>query len=163
MTRAVVGLVFAIALNAQGPVPRPAGALTIGGSDVLTQTQALHRPTVLALVSSTCPHCAAVARVMQTASVEFPDVNFIAVTSDEGADTLAWSHKAGVMFNAFYAPRAEVLRFLGLPDRALGTPQMVFIDRKGVIRAQSERRGSPQLQSPDYMRELIKALVAEGK
>ena len=42
--------------------------------------------------------------------------------------------------------------FLGLArGTRVGTPQVVMIDRAGVIRAQSERLGSPILQTPDYL------------
>jgi hypothetical protein len=41
----------------------------------------------------------------------------------------------------------------------LGTPQVVAIDRQGQIRAQSEREGTPLLQTPDYLRALLSALV----
>ena len=51
--------------------------------------------------------------------------------------------------------------FLGIPRGArLGTPQVVAIDKTGMIRAQSERLGSPILQTHDYLRELLKAMGA---
>jgi thiol-disulfide isomerase/thioredoxin len=147
----------AMTAMAQSPVPRPAGALFIGGKDVLAQ--AAGRPVVLAFVSTQCPHCAAVARVMQSASKEFPGVFFEAVAFDEGADASAWSQRLGLSFPVFAADRQVAMKFLGLTESRLGTPQMVYMDQAGVIRAQSERLGTPLLQSPDYMRSIVGALL----
>ncbi len=160
--KVLIAVVLAASVTmAQSPVPRPAGPLLIGGKDVLTQ--AMGRPMVLAFVSTQCPHCAAVAGVMQAASKEFgpcPE----AVAFDDGAESrTAWSRKLGLSFPVFATDRQVALKFLGLTDSRLGTPQMVYIDRAGVIRAQSERLGSPMLQSPDYMRAIIVALLKDRR
>jgi hypothetical protein len=44
----------------------------------------------------------------------------------------------------------------------VGTPQVVAIDRAGVIRAQSERLGTPMLQTPEYLRGLLNALFKQA-
>jgi thiol-disulfide isomerase/thioredoxin len=147
----------AAAAMAQSPVPRPAGALVIGGKDVLAQ--AAGRPTVLAFVSTQCVHCAAAARTMQAVSKEFPSAFFEAVAFDEGADASAWSQKLGLSFPVFATDRQVALKFLGLTDSRLGTPQMVYMDRAGMIRAQSEQLGTPMFHSPDYMRSILEALL----
>ena len=50
--------------------------------------------------------------------------------------------------------------FLGIPPGArLGTPQVVAIDRTGIIRAQSERLGTPMLQTAEYLRGLLNAML----
>jgi len=41
----------------------------------------------------------------------------------------------------------------------LGTPQVVAIDGTGIIRAQSERLGTPMLQTADYLRSLLNAML----
>jgi len=41
-------------------------------------------------------------------------------------------------------------------------PQVVIIDRKGVIRAQSEARGSANLTTESYLRTYLGDLLAEG-
>jgi hypothetical protein len=147
----------AAAAMAQGPVPRPAGALLIGGKDVLAQASG--RPTVLAFVSTQCVHCAAAAHVMQAESKEFPTVFFEAVAFDEGADVSTWSQKLGLSFPVFATDRQAALKFLGLTEGRLGTPQMVYMDQAGVIRAQSEKLGTPMFHSPDYMRSILAALL----
>jgi hypothetical protein len=56
--------------------------------------------------------------------------------------------------------RAGVLRYLGLSvmDR-LATPQVVIMDRKGTIRAQSEPLGSAELQMEESLRPLLEGLL----
>ncbi len=76
---------------------------------------------------------------MQAASKEFSTVSFEAVAFDDGADANAWSRKLGLSFPVLATERQVALKFLGLTDSRLGTPQMVYIDRAGVIRAQSVR------------------------
>ena len=153
----LIALLSAAAAIAQAPVPRPAGALFIDGKDVLAR--AAGRPAVLAMVSTQCGHCAAVARVMQAESADFSTVFFAAVTMDEGADPTAWSQKLSLSFPVYKGNREVAMKFLGLTDARLGTPQMVYLDRAGVIRAQSERLGTPMLQASDYMRSLVGALL----
>jgi hypothetical protein len=41
-------------------------------------------------------------------------------------------------------------------------PQVVVIDRKGMIRAQSGVQGDPDLQDETYMRNLLQGLLKEG-
>jgi peroxiredoxin len=53
-----------------------------------------------------------------------------------------------------YLGRAEVERFR--------VPQMVVIDRKGVIRARSRPVGEKNLEDKDYLRNLIDSLLKEG-
>jgi hypothetical protein len=86
-------------------------------------------------------------------------VLFEAVAFDDGADASAWSRKLGLSFPVLATDRQVALKFLGLTDTRLGTPQMVYIDRAGMIRAQSEKLGSPMLQSPEYMRSIVEALL----
>jgi hypothetical protein len=61
------------------------------------------------------------------------------------------------------APRDTVLSFLGLSVmERFGVPQMVIIDKKGVIRRQSEPQGTAELQMPDKLIPMIKGFQAEG-
>jgi len=41
----------------------------------------------------------------------------------------------------------------------LGTPQVVVIDSGGMIRAQSERWGTPILQTAEFLRSLLNAML----
>ena len=83
------------------------------------------------------------------------------VAFDEGGDTAAFTKRFGLTFPVGASTSDQAHDFLGITRGArLGTPQVVAIDRKGVIRAQSERLGSPILQTHDYLRGLLNALEA---
>jgi thiol-disulfide isomerase/thioredoxin len=118
---------------------------------------------VLAIVSTQCGHCAAAAAQMEAISKEFPRVAFAAVAFDESADVAAWSKKLGLTLPVFKSDRQTVVNFLGLEEngKPIGTPQMVYVDAHGMIRAQSERSGSPLLQTADYMRMIVNGEIAE--
>src|SRR5579863_3834487 len=115
-----------LACSAMAQVPRPAGALLVGGKNVLP-----HRAAVIAFVSTECAHCAAVAKLMQDVQKEFPGAYFAAVAAfSENPDIAAWSKKVGVTFPVFAADRQTALKFLGIPpDGRIATPQMVYIDK----------------------------------
>jgi len=56
-----------------------------------------------------------------------------------------------------------VLSYLGLSVmERLAVPQVVIIDKKGTIRAQSQPLGSPELQNESNLRKMLTDLAAEG-
>jgi hypothetical protein len=61
------------------------------------------------------------------------------------------------------ANRSTVFGFLGLSElQRIGVPQIVVIDRKGVIREQSPGEGGGPLGDPAHLKPLIESLLAEG-
>jgi hypothetical protein len=55
------------------------------------------------------------------------------------------------------------LSYLGISElERIGVPQIVVIDRKGVIRAQSPSEGGGPLGDPAQLKPLIENLLAEG-
>lgn len=63
-----------------------------------------------------------------------------------------------------YASKAEVDAYLGRSGKEiLGIPQVVVIDRKGMIRAASGGpAGDPRLEDEAFLRTLINGLLQEG-
>jgi hypothetical protein len=56
-----------------------------------------------------------------------------------------------------------VLSYLGISElESVGVPQIVIIDRKGVIREQSPTQGGGPLGDPAHLKPLIESLLAEG-
>ncbi len=64
-----------------------------------------------------------------------------------------------------YSPKADVDSYLGrTPNQVLNIPQIVVIDRTGMIRATSGGRGGdPKLEDKNALRNLIIDLLEEGK
>jgi peroxiredoxin len=169
----VFGIVICLGATALGgqPVNRKAGDFTIAlpsGKDL--QLSSYRGKVVLVqFLYTTCPHCRDAARIygklqaelgpqgLQVVGVAFnPEVqgkadvvgNFVATNS--------------VGFPVGMASAENVLSFLGISivERYV-VPQIVVIDRKGMIRAQSEPLGTAQLQEESYMRTLLDGLLKE--
>jgi peroxiredoxin len=136
-------------------VPRPAPDLeTLGGrrGDVV----------VMAFMVTTCTHCQAVSRELESLYAEMKDrgLRVIGCVFDEGGDPLVFSRQERLSYPVMSVPRTTVEQFMGIaPGSRIGTPQLAFVDRKGMIRAQSAAAGSPLLQSPEVLRSLITALL----
>src|SRR5205814_10442493 len=87
-------------------------------------------------------------------------VQVTAVAFDEGADVASFKKHFGLTFPVGTSSSDAAHAFLGIPPGArLGTPQVVAIDRTGIIRAQSERLGTPMLQTAEYLRSLLNAML----
>lgn len=153
-----------LTLRAQGPLPRPAPELKIvEASGKTTMLSGLRgRVVLLAFISTQCGHCQRASMVFEGLSREFSGRLQVAeVALDEGADPAAFSRRLGLTFPVGSSTADAAHDFLGIGrGERLGTPQVVIIDRAGLIRAQSERLGSPILQTADYLRALLKAVAA---
>ncbi len=161
-------LAGSVALMAEGPVPRPAPDLKIvepsGKTTMLSSLRG--RVVLLAFISTQCGHCQKASGVFEQLSHEFAGKLQVAeVAFDEGADAAAFTKRFGLSFPVGTSTSDLAHDFLGITRGArLGTPQVVAVDRSGVIRAQSERLGSPILQTPEYLRDLLNAMFKlEGK
>ncbi len=157
-------LAGSLALMAQGPVPRPAPELKIveasGKATMLSSYRG--KVVLLAFISTQCGHCQAASRVFEQLSHEFSGRLQVAEVAafGETADIAAFEKRFGLTFPVGTGTSDAAHDFLGIArGTRLGTPQVVVIDRRGVIRAQSERLGSPILQTPDFLRGLLKAVV----
>ena len=139
-------------------VPRPAPELTVTANTKLSDFRG--RIVVLAFISDECPHCQSVSRVMEQLSREFAGkLTAAEVAFNAGADVRKFAQRFGLTFPIGTATPDAVHAFLEIPrGLRLGTPQMVIIDQKGMIRAQSERLGTPLLQTPEFLRSLVRAL-----
>lgn len=155
-------LTSAIALFGQGTVPRAAPELKIveasGKATMLSNLRG--RLVLLAFISTQCSHCRKASVVFEQLSHEFPGrLQVVEIAFDEGGDTAAFASSFPLSFPVGAATSDQVHDFLGIErGTRMGTPQVVVIDKRGRIRAQSERLGSPILQTHDYLRQLLKAM-----
>ena len=156
-------LLASLTIEAQGTVPRPAADLKIIGASGRTTLLSGYRERVvlLAFISTQCAHCQRASIVFEQLSHEFGGTLQVAeVAFDPGADTAAFTKRFGLSFPLGASSTEVAHDFLGIArGERLGTPQVVLIDRSGMIRAQSDRLGSPILQTHDYLRDLLKAMI----
>jgi hypothetical protein len=90
----------------------------------------------------------------------------IAIAFDNGISgpkVTAFVQYFGVTFPVGYSSSQAVDSYLGRsPAERLRVPQIVVIDRKGVIRAQSRPTDETNLETGNYLRNLIDSLLKEG-
>jgi len=141
-------------LLAQPKIPRPAPALNL--------LQACHgRPTLLAFINTGCLHCKWFTSTVMEPMYEAGKACAIAAAFDEDGDLNKFVREQKIRFPLFRIERSAVREFMGMPkeDSLIGTPQVVVIDRKGMIQAQSAPAGSPFL----LQREVIESILGAVK
>ncbi len=170
-------LASTLALQAAAPVPRPSKEFTIvlpsGKQTLLSSYRG--KVVMLAFMFTTCPHCQALSKVITKLQGELGPRGFQAVgavfndevntpnNASNAQVTASFVSQFQVGFPVGYAPRNSVLSYLGVSDvESWVVPQIAIIDRKGVIRAQSESRGSAELQTEIFLRKYLGELLDEG-
>jgi cytochrome c biogenesis protein CcmG/thiol:disulfide interchange protein DsbE len=163
----LIALTAAAAAWAQAPVPRPATELTIqppgGPARLLSSYRG--KVVVVQFLSTGCPHCQRLSQDLTALAAELgPGVQMLGVAFDNANDAMVegYVRNFGVGFPVAHADRAAVFGYLGLNEtQRIGVPQVVVIDRRGRIRAQTDAEGGGDLGRPAYLRSLLGKLLAE--
>jgi hypothetical protein len=143
---------------AQPKPPRPAPRLNL-------LEPCRGKVTVAAFIVTSCAHCQAFTHGVLEPLHASRQICAVAVAFNQDADTARFASDQGLTFPVFKLERKFVREFLGItgPDRALGTPQVVVIDKEGIIQAQSAAEGSPLLLQPAVIRDLVQRLQTVGE
>jgi peroxiredoxin len=157
------------ALAATPPVPRPAKEFTFvepsGKQTLLSNYKG--KVVLIQFLYTTCPHCQALSVLLTKIGNDLGPRGFqpLGVAFDEATAGKAagYAKQFNVGFPVSYASRDTVMSYLGLSvmDRFV-VPQIMVIDKKGVVRAQSAPMGTEQLQTESYLRTFIDDLLKEG-
>jgi thiol-disulfide isomerase/thioredoxin len=171
--RSAALITFALAvpaLAAQIPqVPRPAKELAVvepSGKQTLVSSLK-GKVVVIQFLATTCPHCQRYSQLLTRLQSELGSKGFqalgVAFNEATPATVAAYVKQFAVGIPVGHASRETVTSYLGLsPYERLAVPQIVVVDRKGVIRAQSEPLGSENLVRESYLRTLLTSLLQEG-
>ena len=122
---------------------------------------------VVEFLLTNCPHCMRVAKMIAKLQAELGQrgLQTIGIAFDNnigGKAVIRFSQDVGVTYPIGYSSSAEVDRFLGrMPTERLMVPQIVVIDRAGVIRAQSRPVREVNLEDESHLRYLIDGLLKE--
>jgi len=159
-----------VSIWGQPPTPRKAPELTIvesGGKQTLLSSYR-GKVVLLAFIFTTCPHCQAECGVLTKLQGELGGKGFQPLA-------VAFNDNAGMLVNSFvqnfhpsfpvgYAGRQTVTDYLQLNDSTPWVvPQIVLIDRKGMIVEQSAPKGTEALQEEVSLRQKITDLLGAGK
>jgi thiol-disulfide isomerase/thioredoxin len=169
-----LGLMSGLSVQAESPVPRPSKEFTVvtpqGPQILLSSLKG--KVAVVQFLFTWCPHCQAFSKVLTQLNAEYGPRGFQALGvafDDDDPKTPPLKEKAmsyGQTYAGFpvgFATRGPVLSYLGISElERIGVPQIVVIDRKGVIREQSTSQGGGPLGDPAHLKPLIEMLLAEG-
>jgi peroxiredoxin len=160
----------AAAVTAMAPLPRKSPEFTIlepsGKQTLLSSYKG--KVVVLEFISTSCPHCQHNSMMLSKLHKELGPRGFqplgVAFNSADNAATVAnFVKQFDVSFPVGYASPDTVLSYLGfsIMDRYV-YPEIVVIDRKGMIRTQSPPQGDPALQDENNLRMMIDGMLKEG-
>jgi len=164
----VFALLFGVLAAQAQQVPRPAGEFSIAlpnGQNVLLSHYA-GKVCVLAFISTTCPHCQHTTQLLSTIQNEYASrgVQILAAAFNPGAAQLVPGFIAQFRpaFPVGSADRDSVLEYeqasLAKPNYV---PELIFIDRNRVIRAQYNGGDDFFKDQEKSIREQIDTLLKE--
>jgi peroxiredoxin len=162
-------LASCVSALAMPPVPRKAPEFTIvepsGKQTLLSSYKG--KVVCIEFLYTTCPHCQATSKVFSKLQNELGPrgVQFIGIAFNDNASMLTdgFVRQYGVTYPVGYSNSDAVLSYLGISvmDRWV-VPQVVVIDRKGMIRAQSPSTGDENLQNEFSLKQLLEGLIKES-
>jgi thiol-disulfide isomerase/thioredoxin len=171
MRTATLALFLALGLSVQAaaPVPRPSKEFTVltpqGQRILLSSLKG--KVVVVQFLFTWCPHCQAFSKVLTQLASEYGPRGFQALgvgfEDDVTKQKVVDYTKQYAGFPVGVSNRSTVLGYLGISElERIGVPQIVVIDRKGVIREQTSSQGGGPLGDPSHLQPLIEKLLAEG-
>lgn len=174
--RKIVILFAALAASVYSQdLPRKAPELqfTVPGQGEKLLSQYRGKVVALEFIATTCPHCQAMAGIMDKLQAEYGPRGFQAIDvapnvvstaqtpAERDALVQTFVQNFHVNFPVGYTPYDQEAAFMGfsLVDRTV-VPIVVLIDRSGMIHWQSPPLGDPQLQDETVLRQHIQELLA---
>ena len=159
-------------LLAGPPVPRPAQEIAIETPQGKLSAPSAFRGKVVVMqfLYTTCTHCQVTARMLSGLERELGlrGLQVVGIAfNEEAQNTLdavqGFLASNQVNFPVGAASREAVMKYLGISvmERFV-VPQIVIVDRSGVIRAQSDFMGTSELQDEAYLRRFIGGLLEKA-
>lgn len=161
-----LGLLVTPLLAAQIPRPAPELIVRLVNGQQLLLSQYRGKVVAVEFLYTTCPHCQNCSAVLNRMFKEYQPRGFqvLGVAFNEMATLLVPDYigQLQLSFPVGVGLREEAVSFLQHPPmEILYVPQLVFIDRKGVIRAQYRGRDDFFLNEEANMRAQIESLLKE--
>jgi peroxiredoxin len=150
------------------PTPRPAPDFLVRYADGNQMPLSSLKGKVVALtfVYTTCIHCQHASQVFAKLYNEYGSRGFqpVGVAFNDMANLFVddFVKNNGVTYRVGFSPAGPVLEFLAIsPIERYVVPQIVWIDRKGMIRSQTTPLGDEKMLTEAYWREMIETLLKE--
>jgi len=163
---AVTALAALSLAGAQVPRPAPEFSVKLANGQQLLLSQYRGKVVALEFLLTTCPACQDASRVLNRMYKEYGARGFqpIGVAFNDMAMMLVpdYVKNLGLSFPVGVGTRESVMDFLQhSPILRMLVPQLVFVDRKGIIRAQYSADDPFFLDKEKNMRTQIESLLAE--
>jgi thiol-disulfide isomerase/thioredoxin len=157
-------ILSAMAVDVPRPAPEFSAKLPNGGQILLSKFRG--KVVALEFLFTTCPHCQHASQLMSQLQTEYGPKGFqaLGVAFNDMSQMLVsdFVRDFKVNYPVGFSTREPVNVFLqNDPNNALHVPQLVFIDRKGIIRHQSLPRGDSNTATETFMRKTIEGLLKE--
>lgn len=154
------------AADAATPRKAPELAFTIPGQGQKLLSQYRGKVVALEFIFTTCPHCQAASKLMTKLQQEYGPRGFQAldIAVNDNADLLVdnFVKDYQVGFPVGYTPQPQMVSFMGFPSNYFVVPQLVLIDRKGMIHYQTppkENEDWDKLMKEENIRHNIQELL----
>src|SRR5579885_1782445 len=169
LTIFTAAVALAFTALAKPPVPRPAKEFDFVDANGKHTLLSSYRGKVVVIqfLQTTCPHCQAMSQMLTKLNAELGPRGFqpIGVAFNDATPDMFRNYVSQfhIGMPVAYAPRDTVISYLGLSimDRFV-VPQVMVIDKKGTIVAQSDPLGTAELQTESYLRDMVDKLLKEG-
>ena len=144
--------------------PEFAAPLPQGGQLLLSKYRGM--VVCIEFLYTTCPHCQATTQLMNRLYDEYGAKGFqpLGVAFNDATPSIVsdYVRQFNAKYPIGYATREVVTAYLQLtPETRLSVPQLVFIDRNGVIRQQSQPLMDSSTNTEQNMRHMIETLLNE--
>lgn len=161
-----LGLIWSPAMGADVPRRSPEFAFQLPNGKQVLLSQFRGKVVALEFLLTTCPHCQTCSKLLDQMYKEYGPRGFqpLAVAFNEMAMMLVPDYIKDLQLNfpVGVGTRESVLEYLQHPAiMRMLVPQLVFIDRKGVIRAQYSGDDPFFQKEQENMRAQIEALLKE--
>ena len=149
-------------------VPRKSPELTIatheGGQVRLSDYRG--KVILVEVLLTTCPHCQHSAQMLNRMQAEYGARGFqavgVAFNESDKTQIPEFVRRYGVKYPVGFVPRDAIYRYLQAdPNTGIHVPNLVFIDRDGMIRHQSLPQGDSETAREDNVRPLLEQLLKE--
>lgn len=158
-----------IAADTATPRKAPELAFTIPGEGQKLLSQYRGKVVALEFIFTTCPHCQAASKLMTKLQAEYGPKGFqaIDVAVNDNADLLVGNFVKDyqVGFPVGFTPQPQMVSFMGFPNNYFVVPQLVLIDRKGMIHYQTPPRENEdwdKLMKEENIRHNVEELLGSG-
>lgn len=150
-------------------VPRPAPDLVVSrvGGEQIRLSQYRGKILIFELLLTTCPHCARCANTVQKVLPDYKlrgvEALGAAINDEARFDLLRFEMASGAKFPMGIADRNRAYEFLQADLNAgpVYFPQLMLIDRKGMIRAQYAGVDKFFEREEENLRKMLDTLLAE--